>query len=283
MDSKLPKIHFIMPSGGAKGSFQAGFIYQLFTTYSHLFTTHQVDGISIGAINGLSIFSKDMEKLKNIWFSIKSKEDIFCSLSNSYFFNDFFSYLYSFTNMSIFDNKKLIQLIKNYDINYSSIHKYNCGLVNLDKGKIEYINGTNENLIQYVIGSSSPWILSPPCNINNTMYTDGGLLELYPSKYIQHSTADIIVIVGYDEHYNKLEGTIGNNIFTYLERIIEISMYNNIKTNINNIKQLIDTHNIVVIPNKMNIDILNFSQEDIIQNFNFGTQAVQPFIEKYLI
>jgi len=283
MQCKLPKIHFIMPSGGAKGSFQAGFIYQLFTHYSELFKIYQVDGISIGAINGLSIFSKDMEKLKDIWFSIKSKEDIFCSLSNSYFFNDFFSYLYSFTNMSVFDNKKLIQLINNYDIDYSSIHKYNCGLVNLDKGIIEYINGTNENLIQYVVGSSSPWILSPPCNINNTMYTDGGLLELYPSKYIKKSNADIIVIVGYDEHYNKLEGTIGDNIFTYLERIIEISMYNNIKTNINTIKQLIDTHNIVLIPNKMNIDILNFSQEDIIQNFNYGSQAVLPFIEKYLL
>ena len=148
---------------------------------------------------------------------------------------------------------------------------------------MEYINGTNEKLIDYVVGSSSPWILSPPCNINNIMYTDGGLLELYPSKYIYTSKADIIVIVGYDENYNKLEGSIGDNIFTYLERIIEISMYKNIKTNINYIHKLIDSHNIVLIPNKMNIDIMNFSQEDISKNFNYGEEAVEPFINKYLL
>lgn len=185
--------------------------------------------------------------------------------------------------MSVFDNKKLVQVIHDYHIDYTSIHKYNCALVNLDKGILEYINGTNENLIQYVIGSSSPWILSPPCKINNTMYTDGGLLELYPSKYIKSSNADIILIIGYDDNYNQLQGTIGDNIYTYLERIIEISMYKNIEANIDNINQLMKTKNIVSIPNKMNIDILNFSNDDISKNFDYGVEAVDIFIEKYLI
>lgn len=276
-----PKIHFILPSGGAKGCFQAGFLYQLFTQYSNMFSIYQVDGISIGAINGLSLFG-DIEKIKDIWLSIKNKDDLFSSLSNSYIFNDFFSYLYSFNNMSIFDNKNIKEFIYNYPIDYTNIHKYNCGVVNLNKGHLEYINGSNELIKDYVIGSSSPWILSPPCKINNTYYTDGGLLELYPSKYILNSKADLIVIVGYDSNYNKLTGDIGNNIFTYLERIIEVSMYTNIQKNIDFINNL-HLNKLLIVENTSNIDILNFTQDDLKNGFNQGIESLEKFMKDYQI
>ena len=54
MDKK--KIHFILPGGGVRGSFQAGFLYQLYTNYSNLYLTYHVDGVSIGSINGLAFF-----------------------------------------------------------------------------------------------------------------------------------------------------------------------------------------------------------------------------------
>ena len=52
MDKK-PSIHFILPAGGVKGCFQFGFMYQLKKNFSHLFDIYQIDGTSVGALNGL--------------------------------------------------------------------------------------------------------------------------------------------------------------------------------------------------------------------------------------
>ena len=42
--NKLPKIHFILPGGGVRGAFQAGFLYKLRKIYGDKFEIARIDG-----------------------------------------------------------------------------------------------------------------------------------------------------------------------------------------------------------------------------------------------
>ena len=52
MSNGKPKIHFILPGGGFRGAFQAGFMYNLFKQYEDTFEITRIDGTSAGALNG---------------------------------------------------------------------------------------------------------------------------------------------------------------------------------------------------------------------------------------
>ena len=68
--NKLPKIHFILPGGGVRGAFQAGFLYTLCKNYSGKFEIARIDGTSVGSINGFAIMNNDLDKLKETWENI---------------------------------------------------------------------------------------------------------------------------------------------------------------------------------------------------------------------
>ena len=67
-------IHFILPGGGVRGSFQAGFIYQLRKKYSEYYDIYRIDGTSVGALNGMALILEDPEDIKKLWLSINSIE-----------------------------------------------------------------------------------------------------------------------------------------------------------------------------------------------------------------
>ena len=276
-------IHFILPSGGPKGCFQAGFLYRLMNKYKQFFSVYQADGVSIGALNGLGLLSDDNNILKDIWSSIQSQNDIFEPLSRFPLFNNSISYLYSFSNMSVFDNSNLVNIVNKIKLNESDIEKFNCTVVNLEEGIYTYINGTDKHLSDYVIASASPWILSPPMKIDEHYYTDGALLHAYPTKYINQSKADLIILVGYDKSYINKNGSIGDNIFTYLSRIIDISIYDNLQKNIEELNKCIENKNVIVIDNPMDINIINFTQEQLSDGFKLGSIAADDFAEKYFL
>ena len=79
----LPKIHFILPGGGVRGAFQAGFMYNLFKKYDDQFEIARIDGTSVGSLNGFAIMNKKYENLK-IWLNINNINDLFSNWSDKY-------------------------------------------------------------------------------------------------------------------------------------------------------------------------------------------------------
>lgn len=73
----MKKIHFILPGGGVKGSFQGGFLYELNQSGKDLFTIGRVDGTSVGALNGFAFTLGRLQDIYDIWFRISSIHDIF--------------------------------------------------------------------------------------------------------------------------------------------------------------------------------------------------------------
>ena len=281
--SKKKSIHFILPGGGVKGSFQAGFLWCLRSHYDNLFTIYQIDGTSVGALNGFAFLLHDIEQIKKIWFNINSIDDIFNAYSEKPIWGKIKSIYNGFFEKSVCLNDGLKKIINNNmaNIDKEKLKLYNCVVTDVYHGCHEYINGLNDNIMDFIVASASPWIIAPPIEILNNIYIDGGLMQTYPIQNVKTSTADIKIILGKDSmHSNKL-GMPGTNIFHYLIRLIEISRLNN--NNITKLQKYIHKYNIIAIDNPLEYSFLEFSQENVLDGFNKGIVSAHLFAEKYLI
>ena len=104
---KKPKIHFILPAGGMKGCFQFGFLYRLKKRYSHLFDLYQIDGTSVGALNGYAYAKNKLDYIKEIWLNIKGRDDFFSSLSRVPLLNYIVTGYNAIFGYGIYSNHKL--------------------------------------------------------------------------------------------------------------------------------------------------------------------------------
>ena len=290
----MKKIHFILPGGGVRGSFQAGFLYRLENKHSHLYSIYHIDGTSIGSINGFAFINKKTELMKEFWFNIQSPESIITPISDtgtdsytSYipFYSDCIKLYNSVWGNSVFSLKVLHDRIHQIKIpKYGSkkrelLDKYHCTVSNIDTGELYYVSGKDHNIKTFICASSSLWIVSEPKQIGDCRYIDGGLLENYPTKCIKHSKADLIVLVGYDKDapFKKLKKN--PNMLRYLGRLIDMVRMRVSKKSIQRCKN----YNVIMIPNKFkNVGAMKLYPEIISKGFADGEIAADDFATKYL-
>lgn len=285
---KKPTIHFILPAGGMKGCFQCGFLYRLKKRYSHLYNLYQIEGTSVGALNGYAYIKNKLDYIKEIWLNIKGRDDFFSSLSKVPLFNYLVTGYNAIFGYGIYSNHKLENLIKMEHCkdkddcdDIEEIYKYNCAVMNINLGETEYINGGNENIEKFVLASSSPWIISRPTLVEQSYYTDGALLETYPLKNVKDSKADYIVVVGYDPTHDHISNGLGENMLEYLAHLIDILRYKRHQNTKKLFHELKDR--MLLIPNTICCtDILNLSQEVIKQGFKDGEYAADKFVIEHL-
>ena len=278
----MKNIHLILPGGGLRGSFQAGFLYKLFKDYKKYFNLYKIDGSSVGAINGITVICDKLELLKDTWINIKNINDFFSNWSNTPIIGGIYNIYYGFYNNGLYDNKLLLnKLNKNLDIeNCINLNKFSCAVTNVDKALIEYKTGDNKDIIKYVAASASPWIICGPHIINDTCYTDGCVLETYPIKNISESKADIIAIIGFDQEIIDFKKPNCTNILHFMATLLDIARYNSI--NKKNLIDLIKTGKCIPITNPMNVLFNKFNHNDIVNGFNQGKDEAEQFYETYL-
>ena len=215
-----PKIHFILPGGGVRGAFQAGFLYHLFKNYGKYFEIARIDGTSVGSINGFAAINNDFDKLREIWLNITCVNDLFDNWSNSPLVGPISSLYYGYHNCGLFSNSKLMSIIndtysRGWREKEEEIQKnYSCAVVNLENGKTKYVYGNDKNIVNYITASASPWVISNPVDIEGEQYADGSLLETYPLKHVGECGADITLIVGYDQEHFSYKSGDNRNLLT---------------------------------------------------------------------
>ena len=287
MEITKTHIHFILPGGGVNGAFQAGFLYRLFKDCYDKIIIERIDGISVGALNGLAIILEDIEFLKSIWYHIEDRDTVF----NSHNTNSEIWY-----KGSIYDSgglRNIIYMHKEF-IKKEELDKYNCVVHNCDTQSYEYINGTRTNLLEFIIASASPPIISPYLKIDEIFYADGCLDQIYPIDNVMineiepikeenssnsdnntscssNSTNKINVVIGYYENSNY-----------YLFNIYK-TFKKNIYNNNTNIKKLIDNNNIITINNPCFYNLIDFSRENIDNGFKLGEEAAKEFYKKHIL
>ena len=280
------KIHFILPGGGVRGSFQAGFLYELLDKYSDSFEIYKVDGTSVGAINGIAAILNRMDILKDIWLSIKNINDFFGKWSTKPIVGQLYNLYAGFYNNGLYNNDLLQTLLeKNLTKSLETADdalkkKYSCAVTNIKNARIEYVDGTQKDLFKYITASASPWIISNPISINDILYTDGGLLETYPTKNILTSTADLIIIVGFDQEIVRYIEPECSNILVYLASLIDIARFNSLNTL--NIINYVKEGRCIPITNTMKCSFMDFTPEIIKDGFYHGVEAAEQFYKTYL-
>ena len=282
----MKKIHFILPGGGVRGSFQAGFLYELMTKYKDTFEIYKIDGTSVGAINGIATILNKPEVLKEIWLSIKDINDFFGKWSKKPLLGQFYNLYAGFYNNGLYNNDLLTTLLDTHlseslkNTDKSILEKYSCVVTNIKCAKIEYIQGTHLDLFNYVTASASPWIISNPVSVDDVLYTDGGLLETYPTNNILKSKADLIIIVGFDQEIVRYIEPQCSNILIYLASLIDITRFNSL--NSLNIINYIKEGRCIPITNTMKCSFMDFTPEIIKDGFNHGVEAAEQFYKTYL-
>ena len=280
------KIHFILPAGGIRGSFQAGFLHDLFTNYKNTFDVYRIDGTSVGSINGIMTLLEEFSILKETWFDIEKITDFFSKWSNFPIIGSLQNLYYGFWNKGVFNNqllnnklkKNLLEILKNKSAEL--LDKYSCVVTNVTNGQLEYIKGSNPNILEYVTASASPWIITNPKEIDDILYTDGALLETYPIKYVEESDADLIVIVGFDQEVVQFKKPDVSNLLYYLAALLDISRFHS--ANSIKIKELIKLEKVVPITNTMNAIMTEFKHETIKKGFKQGQEMAHLFYKTYL-
>ena len=280
MDLTKKRIHFILPGGGVNGAFQAGFLYRLFKDCYDKIIIDRIDGISVGALNGLAIILEDIEFIKSIWYYIEDRDTIF----NSHNTNSEIWY-----KGSIYDSlglRNLIYLHKDF-IKNEEIEKYNCVVHNCNTQSYEYINGTRTNLLEFIIASASPPLISPYLKIDDIFYADGCIDQIYPIDYVTKNDVRTV-----NEKYNtdvsnspnKINIVVGyydSNDY-YLFNIYK-TFKKNIYNNNTDIKKLIDNNDIITINNPCFYNLIDFSRENIDNGFKLGEEVAIEFYNKHIL
>ena len=282
-----PSIHFVLPGGGVKGCFQAGFLYQLFTSYRNNFSVSRIDGTSVGALNGFAVSHGNIQGISDTWQNIKTIDDIFSGGTTLPFLDSLAKGYRFYSQYSVYNNDKLediIECVKNTPGESGApgapklIDKFNCVVTSVRSGSYKYVNGTNQSIDKYVLASASPWIVSPPIEIDNELYTDGGLLQTIPSDFIGKIDADITLVIGYDLNCENLGGNEGNSALSYISRLIDITRLNH--HNICQFKAFIgkQTQNIQIIDNPLKLGFLDFNEAEMKRGFELGKGAADTFV-----
>ena len=289
---KKIRVKLILPGGGAKGVFQAGFLYHLCKNYSENFSIESLECTSAGSINGLMILCGKYDLLMKKWLSFRGVQDIFKPWLKIYlpYVGDIISIIYGFFfKLGIFSNKELKKELKEtlgkelFMLPHEKRIKFKCTVLDIEKGETKYVNGMDKDIIDYVTASASPWALANLTEINGKMYSDGGLLDLFPLKNLtkDNENIDLVVLLGY---YRIPRNKKYKNVLDILVDLIDICRYYTYnQMELDRIIENTENKKIVLIKNPLiDVGFLDFENSNMIKGFKNGIEQGEIFADRYL-
>jgi len=288
----------VLSGGGAKGSFEAGILYELF---DHIEFDY-IHGTSVGALNGLILCQCYLDKskllLKDIWTKQITK--------NKHVFQK--KYLNVFTGKPPLNFSPLRKIIKdninlNKVINMNTILRFTA--VDLNTGEAIVMSnqecGNSEDLLNSIIASATIPPAFSPVEMGEYKLVDGGTRDNVPIKnLIRNENIESALILLCNPKKINEEKRKYNNIFSIGLRTIDIMTHeitvNDVNTavNINELLRTIKQEEIEQnewLSNKRVIDIdiiepeeplggtLNFNHEVLLRSFLKGRLKGKEFLE----
>jgi NTE family protein len=181
---------FVLSGGGAKGSFQAGVLLQLF---EQGIVPDAFFGTSVGAINALGYAYGGAEKLVNWWLSVKGRGDILYPHGIQWLWN--FHRILGITNSGIFSTAPLRKILRNAASGIETpIEAVSC-FVDVKSGKTSYCSNktsSTEDFVDAVVSSATiPLIMDA-----NHYTVDGGVREQTPlQEALDRGATDVYVVL----------------------------------------------------------------------------------------
>lgn len=270
----MDSIRLILQGGGTKCAYQLSFLNKLIKNdlFNKKYNIEKIYGTSFGALVGYFVCINRIDILDNFFKSLdeNSLRPIFNFWGINFikkipFIGKFFNYIFNIFWLlmglkykGLFDQDFNTNVLFDFDLNdeqKKKLNKYYCCVYNITKQQTEYINGSHPLIREYIIASSSLWIIFKPrvirqlktecicdkscdcsnenkdifCTCSNLNHQlneimDGGLLKPIPiefetgynGKYLIMTTKDINQVS--DKKF--LFDNSGKNLFDYLDKII---------------------------------------------------------------
>lgn len=280
----------VLAGGGTRGSFTIGVLKYLLEVKGYSWDL--ISGVSAGALNGsfLAQYNQDeqyigIKKLEAIWRDIRGNQSIYKPWL-PIGFPSFFGYIASFWTGGIFSTEPLKNLIKDSfdkDKVIQAGNKLLVGAVSLQTGKCEFVEETNENLLDYIVASSAYPVAFPPVSIGEKTYIDGGMRrEVSPLEIVldyNPTEIDIILTNPIKKSISPISktkyGALGVAIRTvqilneelFPSALIEKCIKNGIKVRVFAPKE------------NLNVDLLNFSPKIISNLIDLGFETAKNHYE----
>jgi predicted acylesterase/phospholipase RssA len=270
-------INIYLSGGGVKGAYQGGFLNYLNNNLDHnKYIINKIYGTSIGSVNGALLLSNT---IMDFWKKITNHETMI-----AYWFKTFnlfglkiISMVYGFFfKLGIINPINFHNLIDKYCVVNKKYEKLAVTVTNITHSSNDYIFFPD---IDFIKASTALWLLTPPINIGDNLYCDGGIKDAIPIKYLIedeiNKNDDIhLILIATKTNFYKKKSRIGFNVLFYLDTLIHTSSNIKIINDIKFINRLKKTY-----PNKVYYYIIN---QDLTKNIQI-TKFNENDIEKLLI
>jgi predicted acylesterase/phospholipase RssA len=280
----LQKVRILLPGGGVKGSFQLGFLSQLFKKYPDI-EIDAVFGCSIGAILSPFVANKKLDKVIDVFNNIKTIDDVVqrrtlfgvkipdWSLFNSLFFIFFFG---AYERVKLVD--EITKILNEEELKIAG-EKTHVVSYNYTDNLEEWFSGNK--LLEGICCSSALWLAVPPILLSNgKKYCDGGVTELFPVSYIMNHNKKTefngkYLFIDLDTREHKKNPSAGNGI-EYLLYLQNASLNDLSLCELTKIQDYLGDQLIMIKPDK-NIFTsgLEINQSKMKDYFYMGVKAAQ--------
>ncbi len=220
----------VLSGGGAKGAFELGVVDYLVNDRGLYFDV--ICGVSTGALNasflsqgkGYKGLREKLERLKEIWFSIESDEDIYLNRLEW----DFFRLVALYDNSPL--KEKIRKNLSEREIKDSGV-EFRIGVVSLNSGQYITIDQNSPSLKKFILASTAIPVIFSPVKEGGKLFVDGGVRNITPLQDAFKALKGLPKKDGTDEVYVVLSSPLSikrvrtsetDNILEILKRSVEI-------------------------------------------------------------
>lgn len=228
MAEQNKKIALVLSGGGARGAFQVG-VLDVLCEQGYEFDV--VSGVSVGALNGAMIATRQFTELQKLWRTIR-KEDILHSRSLGEVIKQFVLYKIGITDppRGLNNLTPLKRLLSNYLFDQQIRIPFHFGFVPLESG--HYVNATirreghridEDDILRILASSAIPFQFDPVDFYNQTL-VDGGIRHISPIAQVLPYNPDEIVIIPTKPLDGRQEEAEVNDILQIGKRSIDVML-----------------------------------------------------------
>jgi NTE family protein len=184
------RIAVVLSGGGAKGAFQVGVLDELVS--NRQLNAKIFGGVSTGSIQAVGGAQNDIPKLKAVWTSIRSADDIYKKRFGGLLLSSLFGKdsLYKPDGL----RRKLGSFIDPARLASTGKHLV-IGAVGLQKADFRIIRETDPNILDAVIASSAVPLAFPPVEQAGQQWVDGGVLNVTPLDAVMDLNPSAVIVV----------------------------------------------------------------------------------------
>lgn len=210
------KVGLLLNGGGAKGIIQAG---ELQAFVDHGIEYDAIYGSSVGSLNGAMLHQNDLEGLRKLWMTIKSKDVYSWSPLNLV---DLFT-----PKGAIYDNtplKKLLTRVIDVDYLYRSDKSFHISTTNFSTWAPLILPITElgvDEVVPLLWASATPPYYFPLVKFRNYLLADAGVTTNYNIAKAVKDGCDTLVVMG----FALAEPRVPENIKDVISETITISMH----------------------------------------------------------